>query len=367
MAATERLDRLPARSAEIPRWINFLHSNRDLATRLAQVLEELGVRKALLVSGPTARSLLGRSLLIDVGAHVKMTGAEVTGASLGEAAGLRDAVVSTPHDAVIGVGGGKTLDLAKYAAFQAGVPFVAIPTQASHDGIASPVAVLADGENRAVDSHGARPPTALLVPIHLIAQAPRRTIASGVGDLAANSLAVADWRWASDCHDEPFDDYAALLGMSAADLMIARRDAYDPYEPFEAEDVEVLVHGLLLSGLAMTVGGSSRPCSGPEHLISHAFDRLELGSGLHGEQVAVGVVLAARLYDQSFEKVLRLLRNVGAPTRPEDIGISMDEALRALLVVPNVRPNRRSRLTEALRADPEYVTEQAREAWAGSS
>jgi Iron-containing alcohol dehydrogenase/N-6 DNA Methylase len=134
---------------------------------------------------------------------------------------------------------------------------------------------------------------------------------------------------------------------------------------FTREDVELLVRGLVLSGLAMILAGTSRPCSGSEHLLSHAFDEIGAGHGTHGEQVAVGCRLASLFYDDTSEiaAVGELLDAVGAPASPRDIGISKDDASRALQLAPTVRPGRLTRLTRALEVDPAYVEHLADLAW----
>jgi glycerol-1-phosphate dehydrogenase [NAD(P)+] len=188
---------------------------------------------------------------------------------------------------------------------------------------------------------------------------------SGIADLAANVLAVADWRWAQQFAGEEFDDYAALLAETGAQLVLARRASFDPKSAFTREDVELLVRGLVLSGLAMTLAGTTRPCSGSEHLLSHAFDAIRAGTGTHGQQVAVGCSLASLLYEDTpqIAPVRELLCAVGAPTRPAEIGISEDDALRALRLAPTVRPGRLTRLTQALDVDVAYVERLAEIAW----
>ena len=83
---------------------------------------------------------------ISRGGHV----AVVVGPGLGEeiAATLRPRLRQGFYDAVVGVGGGRTLDVAKYAASLSGLPVVAVATSLAHDGIASPVASLDDEAGR---------------------------------------------------------------------------------------------------------------------------------------------------------------------------------------------------------------------------
>jgi glycerol-1-phosphate dehydrogenase [NAD(P)+] len=277
---------------------------------------------------------------------------------------LRKQAAAARADGILAVGGGKTLDLAKLAAFGAGIPMVSVPTQASHDGIASPVAVVR-GRDQKTYSHGTRPPIAVVVPLHVIARAPRRTIVSGMSDLVANLAAVADWEWSRDHLGEPLDDYSALLARCAAEMIVSRRHLYTPECQFSEEDAEALVHGLVLSGLAMTVAGSSRPCSGPEHLFSHALEAVCGSNSLHGEQVAVGVVLASAFYPERLATTLALLRQIGAPRCPTDIGVTMDQALQAVRLIPSVRPHRRTQVSEAVKTDSVFVCKEALAAWEG--
>ncbi len=354
---------VPVRSAELPSTLSFSHSHEQTAQGLLEALGRLAVRRVLFVFGRESRGLLGRSLTIDCSSSFDCASLDVAGARLDEVERLRAAIRDREADAVVSVGGGQTLDAGKYAAFQADVPFVSIPTQATHDGICSPVAVLRGPGDARASSYGARPPTALLVPVHVIERSPRSALVSGIADLAANLVAVEDWMWARDFRGEAFDDYAALLSRSAAQLVVGRRHVFSPDRVFTSEDVEVLVYGLVLSGLAMTLAGSSRPCSGPEHLISHAFDLLGLGTGSHGEQVAVGCTLAVRLYSAKLESVVELLRAVGSPRTPDDLGVSRDDATRAVKMAHLVRPERQSRLSSAIIADPEFVDELIAASW----
>ena len=351
------------RTAQIPATLVFTYSDRETARALADTLERLAIGRPLFVFGTESRAVIGRGLTIDCQARSPSAALEVPGASMRATATVRKAIVAGSHDAVIGCGGGQTLDVAKFSAFRSGIPFISLPTQATHDGICSPVAVLRDSVRERVSSHGALPPVAVVVPIHVVSGAPRRTIVAGMADLASNLIAVEDWIWACQVGCEHFDDYAALLARSAAHLVVSRRETFSPEADFTEEEVEGLVQGLVLSGLAMTLAGSSRPCSGPEHLVSHAFDCLGAGTGTHGEQVAVGSVLAVRLFDADLRPVVELLERMGAPMRPRDLGIGDDELMQALELVPRVRPGRHTRLSSAMLADPDFLRELAWDAW----
>ena len=351
------------RLEEIPHYLRIVESNSAVAASLIEVAEERGFRNLLYVFGTTGRALVGGDLLIDTASGRTVSADEAHEATVAEAARIAAVARTASADVIIGCGGGRVLDVAKHAAFQSRLPFVSVPTQATHDGICSPVSVLRD-ETATVQSLGAAGPVGIIVPAHVVATAPRACLVSGVADLASNVLAVADWRWAHRFAGESFDDYAALLAETGAQLLLARRSAFEPTRDFTREEVELLVRGLVLSGLAMTLAGTSRPCSGSEHLLSHAFDALGVGRGTHGEQVAVGCSLAARMYDDAeVGGLIELLQAVGAPLTPSEIGISHEDALRALALAPSVRPGRSTRLTRALEVDPGHVQQLAQEVW----
>jgi glycerol-1-phosphate dehydrogenase [NAD(P)+] len=91
----------------------------------------------------------------------------------------------------------------------------------------------------------------------------------------------------------------------------------------------------------MAAAGTSRPCSGAEHLISHSLDRLLETPALHGEQVALGTLFSAAAHDSGLHAEVRgFFERVGLPTRPADLGIGDDEMIEAIRRAPETRPER---------------------------
>ena len=78
--------------------------------------------------------------------------------------------------------------------------------------------------------------------------------------------------------------------------------------------VREIVEALISAGVASCIAGSSRPCSGAEHLFSHAVDKLEPGVGLHGEKCGIGTILISKLQGQNWKQIVKALKDVGAPT-----------------------------------------------------
>jgi glycerol-1-phosphate dehydrogenase [NAD(P)+] len=115
----------------------------------------------------------------------------VNDASLASAGALQAALGERGYDAVVGIGGGRTLDVAKYAATRAALPMVAVATNLAHDGLCSPVASLEHAHGKG--SYGVAMPLAVVVDLDYVRSAPVQLVRSGIGDVVSNLSAIADW------------------------------------------------------------------------------------------------------------------------------------------------------------------------------
>jgi glycerol-1-phosphate dehydrogenase [NAD(P)+] len=257
---------------------------------------------------------------------------------------IQSKVRNDKSDLIIGIGGGRSVDIAKMIAFNLKKPFVSLPTAASHDGIASPfVSVRSDKPHSIVASA----PLGVFVDIDIIKKAPKRLLASGCGDLVANIIAVRDWELGRDKTGEYFGRYSANLASMSAKMLMENSDLFAK----KGLDVRVIVEALISAGVASCIAGSSRPCSGAEHLFSHALDRLAPGVGLHGEKCGIGAIMMAKLQGQDWKKIIKTLKNVGAPTTAKKIGLKPATLAKALTIAQSLRPERytilkQSKMTE---------------------
>jgi glycerol-1-phosphate dehydrogenase [NAD(P)+] len=227
---------------------------------------------------------------------------EIAGASFEEASALLTEL-APDCQALLGFGGGKALDTAKYVATLANRPYLAVPTSLSNDGFCSPQASLTlGGRRRSLASHL---PWGVVIDTEVCRQAPHALWASGVGDLVAKLTATADWKLSFHATGEPVDDLSVLLS-DATVYQFAGRPACD------AEAARLLGTALLLNGIAMELAGSSRPASGAEHLLSHALDELQARPRLHGLQVGVAAYVVAHLQGGTHaETIGRILDGAG--------------------------------------------------------
>ena len=242
-------------------------------------------------------------------------------------------------DALVAIGGGRTLDLAKVAAARAGIIVISVPTQLSHDGICSPVAVVPDATGTA-QSIGAITPHSVFVSLPTLRNAPPPSLAAGVGDLLANPLALRDWALAAERGLETVDQRAWDLSEQAYLLIEPDLDRDILNARLDPAFLQRLADALILSGTAMIQAGSSRPASGGEHEVAHAIDQLHGGRALHGAQVAFGCVVSVALYGDDHRAFRERLLRLGLPQHPKELGLSQDDMVELLLHAPNTRPGR---------------------------
>jgi glycerol-1-phosphate dehydrogenase [NAD(P)+] len=255
---------------------------------------------------------------------------------------------------IVGVGGGKSVDVGKLAAFRLHLPFYSVPTSASHDGISSPFASL-KGLDRPY-SIMAKPPVGILADIDMIASAPRRLLASGCGDLVSKLTAVKDWQLGHRVNGEYYGRYSASLALMSADLVLDRSKMLGK---FGKDSVRDLVEALISAGVAAGIAGSSRPCSGSEHLFSHYLDMVAPEAGLHGEKCGIGTIMMAKLHGIPWRRVRLALRNVGAPVQASEIGVDDGKVIQALVKASSIRPDRYTILSKR-KLDRESATDLAK-------
>jgi glycerol-1-phosphate dehydrogenase [NAD(P)+] len=248
-----------------------------------------------------------------------------------EAAAALLAGLRADRQAVIGLGGGKALDVAKYLASLAKRPYYAVPTSLSNDGFCSPQSSLTLAGRRR--SLAAELPFAVVVDTEAALDAPLPLWWSGVGDLVAKVTAVADWKLAFHARGEPVDDLAALLSDATVHQFLSRPER-------DAEGVRRLATALMLNGISMEVAGSSRPASGSEHLISHALDELSARPRLHGLQVGVASYVCSLLQGQGADLIAGLFDRTSFWDAIRADPFSRREWLEAVRRAPGVKPDR---------------------------
>ncbi|MBM4240071.1 MAG: NAD(P)-dependent glycerol-1-phosphate dehydrogenase [Euryarchaeota archaeon] len=236
---------------------------------------------------------------------------------------------------VLGVGGGKVIDVAKLASTRSGIHFISVPTAASHDGIASPRASIRNEEGSV--SLKAQPPIGVIADTKIISKAPFRLLAAGCGDIVSNHTAVLDWKLANRLLNEYFSNSAAALSLMTAKMIIESAGAIK--EGLE-ESARVVVKALISSGIAISIAGTSRPASGSEHKFSHALDVIAPKPALHGEQCGVGTIMMMYLHGGDWKFIKDALKTIKSPTTAYELGIDPEYIIEALMSAHKIRKER---------------------------
>ena len=297
-------------------------------------------RKVSIISGRNVKTIIGKEIDQSLkNAKILAVWHLARSNEVKETITIQKKVKSTKSDIIIGLGGGRSVDIAKLCAFNLKKPFVSIPTSASHDGIASPfVSVRGEKPHSLV----ATAPLGVFVDLDIIKKAPKKLLASGCGDLMAKVTAVHDWGLGRDKIGEYYGRYSANLASMSAEILIESAENFSK----KGIDVRVIVEALISAGVASCIAGSSRPCSGAEHLFSHAIDHLKFGVGLHGEKCGIGSIMIAKLQGQNWKKIVKTLKNSGAPTTAKEIGLKPKILAKALVMAQSLRPERYTILKE---------------------
>lgn len=236
--------------------------------------------------------------------------------------------------AIVAIGGGKVIDYCKYIAFMLQIPIISVPTSISNDGFASPGASLfVNGKRKSLK---AKIPFGVVIDTEIIRKSPSYYTYSGIGDLISKYTAVYDWKAAYRVRQEPVNDFAVLISTNAVENIVN-------YKNKDIEDLEFLrlICGcLVMSGVAMEVSGSSRPASGSEHLISHAYDMIAQKPSLHGIQVGVATYAVSWLQkNPEHQTIKRVLEETGFIDYVSKNRLKKSDFIDAVKFAPNVKQN----------------------------
>jgi glycerol-1-phosphate dehydrogenase [NAD(P)+] len=318
-------------TVEIP---TLLRVKPNTLYKLGKYLRRNGFHRIALYYGEGMADLLGQTVDISLDSseiHVART-ETVTGNDIEN---VVTSAFSLPRsaDAIVAVGGGMAIDYAKYAGFLVRKPVIAVPTALSNDGFASPGASLKVAGRRV--SCQAALPFGVVLDTAVIAKSPARFSFSGVGDLLSKYSAVHDWKLAYWETGEQVNDFAVLIALQSVDNFV-----HHPNKSIgDLEFIKLMAGALVMSGISMEVSGSSRPASGSEHLISHAYEKVASKPSMHGLQVGIACIGTMWLQEHpKLEAVLGVLAETGFLGFVKQHPLERDAFLQAIRLAPTIKP-----------------------------
>ena len=242
--------------------------------------------------------------------------------------------------AVIGIGGGKVIDAAKYCGFLRNLAFISIPTSASSDGFSSASAsLLVEGRRKSVP---ARLAYGIVVDTQIIKSAPKKFIYSGIGEMVSKITGLYDWKFEEEHGYGKVNDFATMIAKKAVNSFVRT-----PFESIE-EDlfIKELLDSLAMSGIANEIAGSSAPTSGSEHLISHALDKMLEQPQLHGIQVGIATYLMSVVQDHRYKRINTIFTQTGFWDFVKTLGMRRVDFEQAIDLAPSIKPFRHTYLHE---------------------
>lgn len=205
-------------------------------------------------------------------------------------------------DLLLAVGSGTINDLCKYMSHRLGIDYFVIATAPSMDGYASNVAPLIIQNLKTTYEVGL--PRVIIGDVNILAEAPFDLITAGIGDVLGKYVCLADWSLSHIVTGEYRCAYAVGIVRQALETIA---EAAEKINGKDRQLVKSVMEGLVLSGIAMSYIGNSRPASGSEHHLSHFWEMMFLQQGVHGAwhgtKVGVGTVVCLLLYRYAMEHV----------------------------------------------------------------
>lgn len=268
--------------------------------KLPALLEECGAKKPFLLSGKATFAAAGTQVccVLDdaqipysryVFPHSPVLPTEQ---SVGSAIMHLDMTC----DCIIGIGSGVINDIGKILARTSGKPYIIVGTAPSMDGYASDSSSMErDGLKVSLPS---TPAWAIVGDLDILCNAPMHMIRAGVGDMVAKYVSLCEWSIARILIGEYYCPVVAQMIGSTLERCVQFEKGLLNREP---EAVKAIMEGMILTGIAMTYAGVTRPASGVEHYFSHIWDMRGLAFGtktdLHGIQCGIGTLLTLKIYD----------------------------------------------------------------------
>ena len=271
---------------------------KDALLDLPRFAKEQGFESLFLICDGITYDIAGKrcmEILAEAGVKAEIRCLTHTGF---DEATLGELIINMPSDCdlVVAVGTGAINDMSRFFSFKMGRPFFTVATAAPMDGFASSIAAL--NVNNLKTTFEAQTPQAIIGDTEILKNAPYRMIAAGLGDLLGKFTCLCDWKIARVINGEHYcENLVALVENCVGNVL---KDAHRASE----RDPQVLgniMEGLVLTGVAMSLYGNSRPASGCEHHMSHYWEMMFEQQGRrpvpHGTQVGVGTVMVLKMVE----------------------------------------------------------------------
>ncbi len=209
--------------------------------------------------------------------------------------------VSPMPDFILAVGSGTVNDSCRLVSYRLGLPYGILGTAPSMDGYASAGSpILHDGTKSTVQG---TTPKHIIADLDIMKDAPMDMMLAGIGDMFGKYTGMLDWELARDYSGEYFCEKIGRDVIEATNKCLEHGYRLADRDP---ACVGSIMEGLLVTGLGMAYTGNSRPASGSEHIVAHAWELFDIERGnpphLHGLEVCEATRLIAIMYRMLLEE-----------------------------------------------------------------
>ena len=279
--------------------VKLIDIDQGAVKRLPEHIKELGYKKIFMVADKNTWAAAGEAAAAEL---------EKAGLAYDKVILDYDEVIPDEHvigeilaavvqdsDLILAVGSGTLNDLCKLISYRMGLDYIIYATAPSMDGFVSIGApVILNHVKTTIDTHG---PVAVIGDVDVLSQAPMRLIAAGLGDTLGKYTCLFDWKLSRLINDEYYCEEVVKMVEQAISTVMEYSNDVQNRNP---EAIKAVTEALVLTGIAMSFVGNSRPASGCEHHFSHFWEMKAFMHGkypaLHGTQVGVGTIIALKLY-----------------------------------------------------------------------
>lgn len=281
----------------------------DGISKLPQIIEKLGYKNILIIADTNTYKVAGSKVnesLDKKKLNIKNFVFNTLKNDLvpnEEAVGKILVQVEKGLEVIIAIGTGTLNDLAKFISYQLGIPSIVVGTAPSMDGFASTGAALIIGNLKI--TYVTDCPKVIIGDVNILKDAPLDMIVAGFGDIVGKYSAICDWKLSQLINKEYFCEVSCKMVENSMKKCIENTEGIKNRDKIA---IKYLMEALILTGIAMSYVGNSRPASGSEHHLSHYLEMMfqfeEKEPVLHGVKVGISTVLTTKLRELFAESTI---------------------------------------------------------------
>lgn len=274
--------------------------DEDAIYRLPELIYSLNIKKSFFLYDRTTYQLFG-SKIINLLNQEKLSYSDYiipSSEPVPNEQTLGEVLVHYDRDCdlFIAIGSGTINDISRFISYKFHIPYIIVGTAPSMDGYASNVAPLIVQNMKT--TYEAHTPIAIVGDVNLLSTAPMNMIAAGVGDILGKYTCLCDWNMSSLITDEYYCETIVNMVKESLETTTANIELL---KNKNSGVIKNIMEALVLSGIAMSFAGNSRPASGSEHHLSHYWEMMYLMQNkkpiLHGTKVGIATVAVLKAYE----------------------------------------------------------------------